>query len=79
MTEQGRKLMAMINTVVNSLDALGPILGTIEALGRRHVAYGVTEAHYKRRPLDLLRSMLQRYEDFILSEIKALLLRAAMT
>lgn len=46
MTEQGRKLMAMINTVVNSLDALGPILGTIEALGRRHVAYGVTEAHY---------------------------------
>lgn len=46
MTEQGRKLMAMINTVVNSLDALGPILGTIEALGRRHVAYGVTETHY---------------------------------
>lgn len=46
MAEQGRKLMAVINTVVNSLDRLGPILETIEEMGRRHVAYGVTEAHY---------------------------------
>jgi hemoglobin-like flavoprotein len=46
MFEQGRKLMAMINTVVNSLDKLGPILEMIEEMGRRHVAYGVTEAHY---------------------------------
>jgi hemoglobin-like flavoprotein len=46
MVEQGRKLMAMINTVVNSLDNLGPILERIEELGRGHVAYGVTEAHY---------------------------------
>lgn len=46
MVEQGRKLMAMINTVVISLDKLGPILETIEGMGRRHVAYGVTEAHY---------------------------------
>lgn len=28
----------------------------------------VTQAHYKPRPLDLLRSMLQRYENFILAE-----------
>ncbi len=34
-----------------------------------HKPNSVTEAHYKRRPLDLLRSMLQRYEDFILSEV----------
>ncbi|MDP1529447.1 MAG: globin family protein [Rhodoferax sp.] len=46
MAEQGRKLMAMINTVVVSLDKLGPILETIEEMGRHHVAYGVTEAHY---------------------------------
>lgn len=46
MAEQGRKLMAMINTAVNSLDNLGPILGAVEDMGRRHVAYGVTEAHY---------------------------------
>jgi hemoglobin-like flavoprotein len=46
MAEQGRKLMTMINMVVMSLDQLGPILGAVEDLGRRHVAYGVTEAHY---------------------------------
>ena len=46
MVEQGRKLMAIINTAVSSLDDLGPILGAVEDMGRRHVAYGVTEAHY---------------------------------
>jgi len=46
MVEQGRKLMAIINTAVNSLDNLGPILGAVEDMGRRHVGYGVTEAHY---------------------------------
>ncbi|MFA6902053.1 MAG: globin family protein [Gallionellaceae bacterium] len=46
MVEQGRKLVAMINTVVNSLDNLGPILETIQEMGRRHVGYGVTAAHY---------------------------------
>lgn len=46
MVEQGRKLMAMINLVVLSLDNLGPMLGRIEEMGRGHVAYGVTEAHY---------------------------------
>src|SRR5512139_3411111 len=46
MAEQGRKLMTMINTVVMSLDNLAPLLGAVEDLGRRHVAYGVTEAHY---------------------------------
>lgn len=46
MVEQGRKLMALINTVVNSLDKLGPVLGTIEEMGRRHVTYGVKAPHY---------------------------------
>lgn len=34
-----------------------------------HKPNGVTEAHYKRRPLDLLRSMIDRYELFILKEV----------
>jgi hemoglobin-like flavoprotein len=46
MVEQGRKLMTMITMVVTSLDNLTPLLGAVEDLGRRHVAYGVTEAHY---------------------------------
>ena len=46
MLEQGRKLMAMINTVVNSLDKLAAVLEAIQEMGRRHVAYGVVAAHY---------------------------------
>ena len=46
MVEQGRKLMTMINMVVMSLDNLAPLLGAVEDLGRRHVGYGVKEAHY---------------------------------
>lgn len=46
MAEQGQKLMAMINTAVNSLGNLGPIIGAIEEMARRHVHYGVKEAHY---------------------------------
>ncbi len=46
MAEQGRKLMAMINTVVNSLDQLGPVLGAVEDLGRRHAGYGVKDRDY---------------------------------
>ena len=46
MAEQGRKLMTMLNSVVKNLDNLGVILQPIEELGHRHVAYGVTHAHY---------------------------------
>ena len=46
MAEQGRKLMTMINTAIVSLDNLRPILSAVEDLGRRHVAYGVTDLHY---------------------------------
>jgi hemoglobin-like flavoprotein len=46
MTEQGRKLMVMINMVVNGLDNLAPLLEPIQNLGKRHVGYGVTAAHY---------------------------------
>ncbi len=46
MAEQGRKLMTMINTTVNNLDQLGPILGTVEDLGRRHAGYGVKDRDY---------------------------------
>ena len=44
--EQGRKLMAMLHLVVRSLDRLDELVPAVEALGRRHVAYGVRDAHY---------------------------------
>lgn len=46
MQEQGRKLTAMINTAVNSLDKLEAIVPAVQDLGRRHVAYGVEDRHY---------------------------------
>lgn len=46
MVEQGKKLMMMINTVVNSLEKIDSMLPAVEDLGRRHVPYGVTDEHY---------------------------------
>src|SRR5437868_767074 len=46
MAEQRRKLMMVIGMAVRSLDRLDDLLPAVEALGRKHVAYGVTTAHY---------------------------------
>lgn len=46
MKEQGRKLMAMINVVVTNLDKLDTLVPAVQDLGKRHVAYGVTDSHY---------------------------------
>lgn len=43
---QSRKLMQMLATAVNGLDKLETIVPAVQALGARHVRYGVTEAHY---------------------------------
>src|SRR5580704_14007373 len=44
--EQGRKLMATLAVVVNSLHNLEGILPAASALAKRHVAYGVKPNHY---------------------------------
>jgi hemoglobin-like flavoprotein len=46
MTEQGRKLMMMLNTAVNGLDNLPALVEPLKKLGRKHVDYGVTEEDY---------------------------------
>ena len=46
MTEQGKKLMTMITVAVRGLTNLPAIVGAVQDLGRRHVGYGVTDAHY---------------------------------
>ena len=46
MTEQGRKLMAMIGTAVANLHRLGDILPAVRDLGQRHAGYGVKVSHY---------------------------------
>lgn len=46
MKEQGLKLMAMIGTAVGGLDRLDSIVPAVQALGRRHIGYGVKTEHY---------------------------------
>jgi len=46
MTEQRKKLMAMLATVVNGLDRLESILPAASALAKRHLGYGAKPAHY---------------------------------
>ena len=42
---QGRKLMNTINVAVNARDKLDTIAPVIAEMGRRHVGYGVVDAH----------------------------------
>lgn len=46
MKEQGKKLMKMIGVAVNGLDRLDEIVPAVQALGKRHVGYGVKDSHY---------------------------------
>ncbi|MHB1668471.1 MAG: globin family protein [Thiomonas sp.] len=46
MVEQGRKLMAMLNTVVNGLTDLDSIVPAAQSMAKRHVDYGVRPEHY---------------------------------
>jgi len=47
LTEQKKKLMQMLATAVTNLHQVETILPAVEALGRRHVSYGVTPKHYE--------------------------------
>jgi hemoglobin-like flavoprotein len=46
MTGQRKKLMQMLTAAVKGLDRLYQLVPVLQDLGRRHVAYGVTDAHY---------------------------------
>ena len=46
LTEQRRKLMATLGMVVKALPRLAQIIPNVQALGRRHAAYGVAPEHY---------------------------------
>lgn len=46
MKEQGKKLTQMITVAVKGLDNLDQLVPAVQALGQRHVGYGVQDAHY---------------------------------
>jgi len=45
-TEQKKKLIAMLATAVTNLHKLDTILPAVKELGQRHKGYGVTAGHY---------------------------------
>ncbi|KXX68742.1 globin family protein [Flammeovirga sp. SJP92] len=46
MSEQGKKLMAMLAAAVNGLNDLGALVPVVQDLGKRHVGYNVEDSHY---------------------------------
>ena len=46
MGAQGKKLMSMLNTAVSTLDVMANLTPALQALGKRHVGYGVKTADY---------------------------------
>jgi hemoglobin-like flavoprotein len=46
LVEQGDKLTSMITVVVNGLSRLETLVPAVQALGKRHLTYGVKDAHY---------------------------------
>ena len=71
MTEQGRKLMAMLNTAVNSLDKVDAIVPVIQEMGRRHVSYGVKDEDYDTVGAALLWTLEQGLGEDFSEEVKA--------
>lgn len=71
MAEQGRKLMNMLATAATGLDRLDGIVGEVQALGRRHVAYGVQDAHYDTVGAALLWTLEQGLGSAFTPQVKA--------
>ena len=70
MTEQGKKLMMMINTAVNGLDKLEAIVPTVQQLGVRHVSYGVKAEDYDTVGTALLWTLETGLADAFTDEVK---------
>ncbi len=71
MTEQGRKLMAMIGMVVNGLTRLESIVPAAQKLGERHNAYGAKPEHYAVVGAALLDTLAKGLGDDFTPEVRA--------
>ena len=69
--EQGRKLIQMLHTVVDSLGQLATILPEVEAMARRHVIYGVQPQHYDTVGTALLWTLEQGLGNGFTAEVRA--------
>lgn len=70
MKEQGRKLMAMLATVVNGLTRLETIVPAAQQLAVRHAAYGVRPEHYSVVGAALLDTLDKGLGDDFTTEVR---------
>ena len=68
--EQKHKLMQMINVAVVGLNRLDAIVPAVQALGARHVDYGVEESHYDTVGAALLWTLEQGLGEAFTPEVK---------
>jgi len=62
--------MTTLNVVVNSLDDLHEVEGMLQAMGRRHIIYGVEAAHYETVGAALLWVLQQGLGDYFTEEVE---------
>ncbi len=65
--------------VVRSLDDLGPVLGRIQALGRRHSGYGVQPHHFETVGTAFLATLASGLGDAFTASARAAWTRAYET
>ncbi|MGB1141194.1 MAG: globin family protein [Halioglobus sp.] len=70
MKSQGKMLMSMLNTAVTSLDKLDAIVPAVQALGKRHVDYGVKPEDYDTVGAALLWTLDKGLGDAFTDEVK---------
>ena len=70
MKEQRKKLMQMITVAVRGLERLDELVPAVEALGRRHAGYGVTDAHYGTVAAALLWTLEQGLGEGFTSDVR---------
>jgi len=68
---QGKKLMQMLSTAVRGLDRLEEIVPSLQALGKRHVSYGVRDRDYDTVAEALLFTLEQGLGPTLTDEVRA--------
>ena len=70
MQEQGRKLMAMLNTAVKGLDDLDALTAALRQSGRAHAGYGVQAEDYDKVAAAFLWTLEQGLGDAYTPEVR---------
>ncbi|WP_244247658.1 globin family protein [Leptospira yasudae] len=72
MTEQGRKLMLMLRTLISGLGDLSSLVPVIQDMGKRHLKYGVKAEDYDVVGTALLATLQQGLGEEFTPKLKGL-------